>query len=101
MKHKSRDHQENTLGQIKWEQMVFLGNPEYGVNLQPSDFAAFAHTCREVGFSVEDSDGCGRSLTEFLAAPGPTVLQGMVDPFESPMPVDCTPGENCSQHSLR
>ena len=20
----------NTLGQIKWEQMVFLGNPEYG-----------------------------------------------------------------------
>ena len=21
----------NTLGQIKWEQMVFLGNPEYGV----------------------------------------------------------------------
>ncbi len=23
----------NTLGQIKWEQMVFLGNPEYGVEL--------------------------------------------------------------------
>jgi pyruvate dehydrogenase (quinone) len=22
-----------TLGQIKWEQMVFLGNPEYGVDL--------------------------------------------------------------------
>src|SRR5205814_1853518 len=22
----------NTLGQIKWEQMVFLGNPEYGVD---------------------------------------------------------------------
>ena len=26
----------NTLGQIKWEQMVFLGNPEYGVELHPS-----------------------------------------------------------------
>ena len=22
----------NTLGQIKWEQMVFLGNPEFGVD---------------------------------------------------------------------
>jgi thiamine pyrophosphate-dependent acetolactate synthase large subunit-like protein len=27
---------------IKWEQMVFLGNPEYGCELQPIDFAAFA-----------------------------------------------------------
>jgi len=26
----------NTLGQIKWEQMVFLGNPEYGVDLHLS-----------------------------------------------------------------
>ena len=29
----------NTLGQIKWEQIVFLGNPEYGCELQPMDFA--------------------------------------------------------------
>ncbi len=33
------------LGQIKWEQMVFLGNPEYGVELQPIDFAKFAEAC--------------------------------------------------------
>ena len=26
----------NTLGQIKWEQMVFLGNPEFGVELSRS-----------------------------------------------------------------
>jgi thiamine pyrophosphate-dependent acetolactate synthase large subunit-like protein len=32
----------NTLGQIKWEQMVFLGNPEYGCELHPIDFVAFA-----------------------------------------------------------
>jgi pyruvate dehydrogenase (quinone) len=32
----------NSLGMIKWEQMVFLGNPEYGCDLQPIDFAAFA-----------------------------------------------------------
>ena len=29
----------DTLGQIKWEQMVMLGNPEYGCDLQPIDFA--------------------------------------------------------------
>jgi pyruvate dehydrogenase (quinone) len=76
----------NTLGQIKWEQMVFLGNPEYGVDLQPIDFAAFAHACGGVGFSVEDPADCGRALDEFLAAPGPAILQAAVDPFEPPMP---------------
>ena len=76
----------NTLGQIKWEQMVFLGNPEYGVDLQPIDFAAFAHACGGIGFSVEDPADCGRAIDEFLAAPGPAILQAAVDPFEPPMP---------------
>src|SRR5262249_27527792 len=31
----------NTLGQIKWEQMVFEGNPEYGCDLPPIDFAKY------------------------------------------------------------
>jgi pyruvate dehydrogenase (quinone) len=76
----------NTLGQIKWEQMVFLGNPEYVVDLQPIDFAAFAHACGGIGFSVEDPADCGRTLEEFLAAPGPAILQAAVDPFEPPLP---------------
>ncbi|HEX4782772.1 MAG TPA: thiamine pyrophosphate-dependent enzyme [Candidatus Sulfotelmatobacter sp.] len=76
----------NTLGQIKWEQMVFLGNPEYCVDLQPIDFAAFAHACGGLGFSVEDPADCGRAMDEFLAAPGPAILQAAVDPFEPPMP---------------
>jgi pyruvate dehydrogenase (quinone) len=76
----------NTLGQIKWEQMVFLGNPEYGVDLHPIDFAGFAHACGGIGFSVEDPVECGRTLEEFLAAPGPAILQAAVDPFEPPMP---------------
>jgi pyruvate dehydrogenase (quinone)/pyruvate oxidase len=76
----------NTLGQIKWEQMVFLGNPEYGVDLQPIDFAAFAHACGGIGFSVEDPADCGRAIDEFLGAPGPAILQASVDPFEPPMP---------------
>jgi pyruvate dehydrogenase (quinone) len=40
----------STLGMIKWEQMVFLGNPEYGCDLQPIDYAAFARACGGTGF---------------------------------------------------
>ena len=76
----------NTLGQIKWEQMVFLRNPEYGVELQPIDFAEFAHACGGVGFTLEDPGQCSRALQEFLSAPGPAVLQAVVDPFEPPLP---------------
>jgi pyruvate dehydrogenase (quinone) len=49
----------NTLGQIKGEQMVFLGNPEYGVDLHPMDFAELAHACGGAGFTVEDPKHCG------------------------------------------
>ena len=76
----------NTLGQIKWEQMVFLGNPEYGVDLQPIDFASFARACGATGFTAEDPGECGQVLDEFLNVPGPAVLQAVVDPFEPPMP---------------
>ncbi len=76
----------NTLGQIKWEQMVFLGNPEYGVDLHPIDFAAVAHACGGAGFMVDDPADCGRVLDEFLATPGPAVLEAVVDPLEPPLP---------------
>ena len=76
----------NTLGQIKWEQMVFLGNPEYGVELQPIDFAAFAHACGGVGFTVEDPADCGRAVEEFLNVAGPAILEAVVDPLEPPLP---------------
>jgi pyruvate dehydrogenase (quinone)/pyruvate oxidase len=80
----------NTLGQIKWEQMVFLGNPEYGVDLHPIDFAAFAYACGGVGYTVDDPAQCGAAIEEFLAAPGPAILQAEIDPFEPPMPAKIT-----------
>jgi pyruvate dehydrogenase (quinone)/pyruvate oxidase len=80
----------NTLGQIKWEQMVFLGNPEYGVDLHPIDFAAFAVACGGKGFTVDDPALCGSALEEFLATPGPAILQAEIDPFEPPMPAKIT-----------
>ena len=80
----------DTLGQIKWEQMVFLGNPEYGVDLQPIDFAGIAQACGGIGFTAEDPSDCGRIVEEFLATPGPAVLQAVVDPLEAPLPAKVT-----------
>ncbi len=62
----------NTLAQIKWEQMVFLGNPEYGCDLHPIDFALFARACGGRGFSIENPADAGRILEEALATPGPS-----------------------------
>jgi pyruvate dehydrogenase (quinone)/pyruvate oxidase len=80
----------NTLGQIKWEQMVFLGNPEYGCELQPMDFALFATACGGTGFTIERPQECGRILDEALATPGPVIVEGVVDPFEPPLPAKVT-----------
>lgn len=80
----------NTLGQIKWEQMVFLGNPEYGCELHPIDFAAFARACGGTGLTVDDPADCGRILDQALASRGPVVVEAVVDPFEPPMPASIT-----------
>jgi pyruvate dehydrogenase (quinone)/pyruvate oxidase len=71
----------NSLGQIKWEQMVFLGNPEYGCDLHPIDFTAFAQACGGTGVRVEDPAECGRILDQALMAPGPVIVEAVVDPF--------------------
>jgi pyruvate dehydrogenase (quinone) len=76
----------NTLGQIKWEQMVFLGNPEYACELQPIDFATIARGFGATGFTIEDPATCGDILRQALATPGPVVIEAVVDPNEPPMP---------------
>jgi pyruvate dehydrogenase (quinone) len=76
----------NVLGQIKWEQMVFLGNPEYVCELQPIDFAAVARACGATGFTVDRPDECGRVLDQALNTPGPVLIEAVVDPHEPPMP---------------
>jgi pyruvate dehydrogenase (quinone)/pyruvate oxidase len=80
----------NTLGQIKWEQMVFLGNPEYGCDFTPIDFAAFARACGGTGFTIEDPADCGSILERALRTAGPVIVEAVVDPFEPPMPPKAT-----------
>src|ERR1044072_1269790 len=76
----------NTLGMIKWEQMVFLGNPEYGVELHPIDFVKFAEACGGVGFRCEKPDEVGPALEAALRSRRPAIVEAVVDPYEPPMP---------------
>jgi pyruvate dehydrogenase (quinone)/pyruvate oxidase len=76
----------DALGQIKWEQMVFLGNPEYVCELQPIDFAAVARGFGLAGYTIDDPAECAATLQEALASPGPVLAEAVVDPHEPPMP---------------
>ena len=76
----------NTLGQIRWEQMVFLGNPEYVCDLQPIDFAAVARGFGASSFVIDDPKRCGAILDQALATDGPVVIEAVVDPNTPPLP---------------
>jgi pyruvate dehydrogenase (quinone) len=76
----------NVLGQIKWEQMILEGNPEFGVELEPIDFAMVATACGAQGFTIERPEDAEGVLREALAHKGPTVVQAIVDPNEPPVP---------------
>ena len=76
----------NTLGQIKWEQMVMLGNPEYGCALEDLDYAAVGRACGAEGYTIREPSECGRILEEALNSPGPAVIDAVVDPHEPPLP---------------
>ncbi len=75
----------NTLGQIKWEQLMFQGNPEYGCELQPIDHAAVAAACGGVGLSIEMASQLEDVLNAAFASTVPTLVDVEVDPLESPM----------------
>jgi pyruvate dehydrogenase (quinone)/pyruvate oxidase len=76
----------NTLGLIKWEQMVFLGNPEYGVNFAPLDFVKFAEAAGARGMHIEDPRACAGQMREAFSWDGPVIIECLVDQHEPPMP---------------
>jgi pyruvate dehydrogenase (quinone) len=80
----------NVLGMIKWEQLAFEGNPQFGVELQPIDFAAFARACGAGGFTIEKPEDAESVLSEALQYDGPAVVQAIVDPNEPPLPGNIT-----------
>ena len=76
----------NSFGMIKWEQIAIEGNPEYGVDLHPINFAAFARCCGVPGCTLDDPDKVETILRKALSMPGPTVIDAHIDPYEAPMP---------------
>jgi pyruvate dehydrogenase (quinone)/pyruvate oxidase len=80
----------NTLGQITWEQIVILGNPEYAVELHPIDFARFAECCGGVGFRCERPEEVRPALERAFASTKPAIIEAVVDAYEPPMPAQVT-----------
>ena len=83
----------NTLGLIKWEQMVFLGNPEYGVNMAPLDFVKFAEACGAYGVRVESTGECTDAMRRAMEHDGPAIIECVVDQHEPPMPSKVKPDQ--------
>ena len=74
------------LGMIRWEQMGFLGHPEYGVEFQDIDFVKFAEACGGTGYRIEKYDEVKPTLAMALQQKKPTVIEAIVDPYEPPYP---------------
>jgi pyruvate dehydrogenase (quinone) len=77
----------NSLGQILWEQMV-LGYPEHGVRFPApvADFAAWATACGGYGAKVSEPKKVRPALEQALAFDGPALVDIDVDPNEPPLP---------------
>jgi pyruvate dehydrogenase (quinone) len=75
-----------SLGQIKWEQMLFLGNPEFGCDLAPIDFAKVAEGMGVRGLRVEDPDQLEQALDDAFANGGPVLIDAVVDSAEPMFP---------------
>ncbi len=72
------------------EQLVFLGNPEYGCELRPIDFAKFAEACGGGGISVERPGDLRPALERAVASGRPALVEVLVDPNEPPLPGNIT-----------
>jgi pyruvate dehydrogenase (quinone) len=76
----------NTLGMIRWEQMGFLGNPEFGVEFTPIDWVKFAEACGGKGYTIREPNEVKSKLHQAMKEREPTIIEAYVDPFEPPMP---------------
>jgi pyruvate dehydrogenase (quinone) len=77
----------NTLGMIRWEQMGFLGNPEFGVEFSPIDWVKFAEACGGKGYAIREPSEVKFKIHQAMKEERrPTIIEAYVDPFEPPMP---------------
>ena len=74
------------LGMIRWEQMAFLGNPEFGVEFTPIDYTSFAEACGGKGYSIKEPNEVDSIMHEAMSDKKPAIIEAYVDPFDPPMP---------------
>jgi pyruvate dehydrogenase (quinone) len=76
---------------IRWEQMAFLGNPEFGVEFTPIDFTKFAEGYDAKGYTIKDPGEVKSVIRLAMSEKNPTIIEVYVDPFEPPMPPKVDP----------
>jgi pyruvate dehydrogenase (quinone) len=74
------------LGMIRWEQMAFLGNPEFGVEFTPIDYTSFAEACGGKGYSIKEPNEVDSIMHEAMSDKKPAIIEAYADPFDPPMP---------------
>jgi pyruvate dehydrogenase (quinone) len=73
----------NSLSEVRFEQKE-LGNPEFGCDLNPIDFVAFAKSCGADGFRCSKPAEMRSVIAAFLRSPRTALLEAEVDPDEKP-----------------
>jgi pyruvate dehydrogenase (quinone) len=68
----------NSLAEVVFEQRE-LGNPDFGCDLAPIDFAGYARTCGAPGFACAQPEDLRATITEALQTPGPVLIEVTVD----------------------
>lgn len=74
------------LNQIAWEQMMFLGNPQFACELAPIDFAKAADSMGARGFTIETYEQIDSVLDEAFSIDGPVIIEAKVDRYEPMLP---------------
>ena len=80
----------NVLGQIKWEQMVFLGNPEYRRRAPSDRLRQVRRGLRRRWLPLRVAAEVRAPSGAAFASNKPAIVEAVVDPFEPPMPAQAT-----------
>jgi len=73
----------NSLAEVKFEQKD-IGNPEFGCELAPIDFVAFAKACGADAYRCEQPDEVVPTIKAALDSPMTALVEAIVDPNERP-----------------
>jgi pyruvate dehydrogenase (quinone)/pyruvate decarboxylase len=77
----------NALAEVMFEQRE-IGNPNYGCELPPIDFVAFAKACGADGFHCGRPEDIRPAIQAALASPKAALVEAVVDPEEKPTKPD-------------